>query len=112
MTATRKPKRFPRPNIGMLVTKEQLQVGMKIELEWVDVQGMERMTWEDLQALTDPGPTRTWGVIVKKNPESIVVAHEIGDDGSDGCSASIYPCKIIESVRFLGRIDLSGKLKG
>ena len=106
MTATRKPKRFPRPNIGMLVTKEQLQVGDIIELEWTDVQGMERLTMDELQAVLDPGPTLTWGAVVKVNPESIVLAHEIGDDGSDGCHASIYPLRVITSAKLIGRTTL------
>jgi hypothetical protein len=88
-----------------------LEAGMIVELEWTDVQGMERLTMEELQSIPDPGPTLTWGVVVKVNPKSLVLAHEIGDDGSDGCHASIYPFKLIESAKLVGRIDLRTRLK-
>ena len=103
-----KKEKLGRPNIGMLVEKEQLQIGDVLELEWTDVQAHERLSIEQLQALTDPEPTRTWGVVVKLLPESVVIAHELSDPTTDGCWASTYPFRLIDFARLLARVDIEG----
>ena len=110
MTSQRRKPKHPRPTLGMLITKEQLQLGMVVELEWTDVQAMDRLTLEEIQALPETGPTLTYGVVLKLTPKTVTIGHEIGADGSDGCVASIYPFKLIDSVKLLSRVDLAARL--
>jgi hypothetical protein len=107
---TSQKRRSKRPTLGMRITKEQLQVGMVVEVEWTDVQAVDRITLQEIQAMPETGPTLTYGVVLKLNPNSVVIGHELGADDSDGNVASAYPFKLIDSVKLLARVDLAARL--
>jgi hypothetical protein len=82
-----------------------LKVGNIVEIEWTDVQGYSRLDFDDIEAIEDPPPTHTWGVVIKVLPKSVIIAHELSDlTTDDGCYASIYPFKVIDAVKVLGKV--------
>jgi len=85
---------------------QRLKVGNVVQIEWIDVQGYSRLTADDIKAIEDPTSTTTWGVVIRILPNSVIIAHEISDPMSDGFYASIYPFKIVDNVKLLGKIKI------
>jgi hypothetical protein len=80
-----------------------IKVGNIIEIDWTDVQALDRINCDNIDNLVDPLPTRTWGMIVKILPKSLVLAHEMSEPSSDGCFVSVYPLKLIDDIKLLGK---------
>jgi hypothetical protein len=88
------------------VLRKNLNLGDVVRIEWLDVHGAERQTVEDIQALTDPEPTRSYGVVVRLMEKSMAVAHELGDRNADGFSVSTYPYGLITAIEVLGHEEI------
>lgn len=89
------------------VMRKNLNIGDVVRIEWLDVHGMERQTIEDIQALTDPEPTRSYGVVVRLMEKSMAIAHELGDSMADGYSVSVYPYGLITALEILGHEEIT-----
>lgn len=89
------------------VLKSNLNIGDIVRIEWLDVHGMDRQTTDDIQALNDPEPTRSFGVVVRLMDKSLAIAHELGDSSADGFSVSVYPYGLINAIDVLGHEDIT-----
>lgn len=85
------------------ILRDKLHVGDIVRLEWLDVHGYERQTVDDIKQLTDPQPTRSYGVVVRLLDKCLVLAHEIGDCDGDGYQTSQYPFGLILACDVLGQ---------
>lgn len=85
----------------------RLKVGDIVCLTWTDVHGYERSNVEEMMAIGDPAPTLSFGIVVKLNPQSVVIAHELSDLQSSGHYPAVYPSYLIQSVEVLGHKEVT-----
>jgi hypothetical protein len=86
---------------------DQLQPGDIVEICWLDTQGHDRQTVDELRKLQDLLTTNSYGVFIKRMKTCIVICHETGDPDSDNWYAEQLPYGMITSIRVLGHTKLN-----
>lgn len=83
-----------------------LELGDLVEITWTDVQSLDRQTKDDLRDLPELVPTRSYGIVIKVMKGSVVIAHELGDDDSDGYHFEQIPWGIIDRAKFYSKVKV------
>jgi hypothetical protein len=91
---------------GRLKRPEHLVKGDIVEIRWIDTQSLDRLTTDDLKTLSELDTTRSYGVVLKLMKTCVVIAHELGDPGSDGWHIEQLPYRMITGCRVFGHAEV------
>jgi hypothetical protein len=81
-----------------------------VEIEWLDTHSTDRLTHPEIEDLEEPGPTVTYGIVLRSGRKYLTIAIELClDPVSDGNWVEQIPHGSIRRIRKLGKrnIDLT-----
>ena len=95
---------------GRLKSPQHLTKGDIVEVRWIDTQSLDRQTTDDLRKLPELEVTRSYGVVLMLKKTCVVIAHEIGDTGSDGWHVEMLSYGMITGCRVFGHTEVKVEL--
>jgi hypothetical protein len=77
--------------------------GDVVEVVWLDAGLKDHILWHELEELSDPEPTVSWGLVFRRTKKYLHLLHNVDMAGCDGSTVFYIPLGMVQEIRVLVR---------